>query len=132
VSRQRIAREHDRTMKTQLAIAKALSDANRVRMLCALRGGELCVCQLIDLLRLAPSTVSKHLSIMSQAGLIESRKDGRWVYYRLPRKPARDGAAGMTRETFKALRGDAMVAEDEARLAQIRQSDLEARCKKNL
>lgn len=64
-------------------IAKALSDENRVRALMMLYKGELCVCQLIEMLRLAPSTVSKHMSILRQARLVESRKDGRWMYYRL-------------------------------------------------
>jgi DNA-binding transcriptional ArsR family regulator len=65
-------------------IAKALADENRVRILMALDGrDELCVCQLTDMLELAPSTVSKHLFILRSARLILGRKDGRWVYYRL-------------------------------------------------
>ena len=64
-------------------ITKALSDENRVRILMALDGRELCVCQIIELLDLAPSTVSKHLFILRNARLIDSRKDGRWMYYRL-------------------------------------------------
>jgi DNA-binding transcriptional ArsR family regulator len=47
----------------------------------ALQGGELCICQIIALLELAPSTVSKHMSILKQAGLVKSRKEGRWIYY---------------------------------------------------
>jgi DNA-binding transcriptional ArsR family regulator len=70
-------------MREFMAIVKALADENRVRVLLALRDGELCVCDIIALLGLAPSTVSKHLSILYQAGLLDSRKDGRWVYYRL-------------------------------------------------
>lgn len=72
-----------------MAVAKALADENRVRMLLALRQGELCVCQLVALMHLAPSTVSKHMSILKQAGLVENRKEGRWIYYRLsgPEKP---------------------------------------------
>lgn len=69
-------------------ITKALSDANRVRMLLALRDGELCACQLTELLGLAPSTMSKHLSILYQAQLVNSRKEGRWVYFSLPGKEA--------------------------------------------
>ena len=65
-------------------LTKALADENRVRIVMALRGGELCVCQITELFGLAPSTISKHLSILHQAGLIESRKEERWVYYRLP------------------------------------------------
>jgi ArsR family transcriptional regulator len=49
----------------------------------ALGSGELCVCQVIELLDLAPSTVSKHMSILKQARLVESTKNGKWVYYRL-------------------------------------------------
>lgn len=69
-------------MQDFLAITKALSDENRVRVLMALSAGELCVCQIIELLNLAPSTVSKHMSILKQARLAESTKNGKWVYYR--------------------------------------------------
>jgi len=70
-------------MNEFLKITKALSDEGRVRILLALRSGELCVCQLIELLGLAPSTVSKHMAILRQAGLVILRKEGRWAYYRL-------------------------------------------------
>ena len=63
-------------MREFMNITKALADENRVRMLMALRGGELCVCQITELFGLAPSTMSKHLSMLFQAGLVESRKDG--------------------------------------------------------
>ena len=65
-----------------IGISRALSDPNRVRTLAALRKRELCVCQIVELLGLAPSTVSKHMSILTQAGLVESRREGRWIYYR--------------------------------------------------
>jgi len=65
-------------------ITKALSDENRVRALMMLCDGELCVCQLIKMLGLAPSTVSKHMSILRQARMVQARKEGKWMYYRLP------------------------------------------------
>lgn len=71
-----------------MTVMKALADSNRVRVLCALRGRELCVCQIIKMLGLAPSTISKHLSILRQARLVDDRKDGRWMYYRRPDRPA--------------------------------------------
>ena len=71
-------------MRSTLRITKALADIQRLRILMMLRTGELCVCQIIAVLGLAPSTVSKHLSILSGAGLVDSRKDGRWAFYRLP------------------------------------------------
>lgn len=61
----------------------AVSDPNRLRLLMALAGRSLCVCQLTELLSLAPSTVSKHLTVLKQAGLIEESKKGRWVYHEL-------------------------------------------------
>ena len=70
-------------MREILSITKALADENRLRALYALQSGELCLCQIIELLGLAPSTVSKHMSILRQARLIEGRKEGRWIYYRL-------------------------------------------------
>lgn len=66
-----------------MSITKALADEGRVRIIMALQNGELCVCQIVELLQLAPSTVSKHMSILRQARLVDTRKDGRWVYYSL-------------------------------------------------
>ena len=62
-----------------MKVAKALSDETRVRILAMLSFGELCVCDIIDVLGLAPSTVSKHLSILYQAHLINARKEGKWI-----------------------------------------------------
>lgn len=68
-------------------ITRALGDENRLKILAVLQISEMCVCQITDILKssrssgLAPSTVSKHLSILHSAGLIDSNKRGRWVYY---------------------------------------------------
>ncbi len=67
-----------------MTIVRALADDSRVRILMALRRRELCVCQVTGLLDLAPSSTSRHLSILRQAKLITSRKKGKWVYYSLP------------------------------------------------
>jgi len=75
-------------MKEFLHLTKALADENRVRLLLALRRGELCACQLTELIQLAPSTVSKHLFLLKHAGLVEARKDGRWIYFKLADKSA--------------------------------------------
>ncbi len=69
-----------------MAVLKALADENRVRILTALRPKELCVCQIVELLGLAPSTVSKHMAILKQARLVDSRKESRWMFYRLAEK----------------------------------------------
>lgn len=71
-------------MKSALDISKALGDKNRLRAFFALTVvKELCVCQMGDFLKLAPATVSRHMSLLSASGLIEPEKRGRWVYYRL-------------------------------------------------
>ena len=81
-------------MREFMAAAKALADENRVRVLLFLRGGkELCLCQIVEMLGLAPSTVSKHMAVLYQAGLVESRKEGRWIYYRLPGSGRRRASA---------------------------------------
>lgn len=70
-----------------MTAVKAVSDPTRVRIVSVLQNQELCVCQIITMLNLAPSTVSKHLSILRQAKLIEDSKRGRWMFYRLPDNP---------------------------------------------
>lgn len=62
---------------------KALTDHNRIRIIKMLQKRPLCVCEITEILDLATSTVSKHLSILRDAGFITSEKDGRWVNYRL-------------------------------------------------
>jgi ArsR family transcriptional regulator len=67
-----------------LTISKALADGNRMRTIIALiENDELCVCQITEMLRLATATVSRHMSSLQNARLVRSRKQGRWVYFRL-------------------------------------------------
>ena len=70
-------------MKKQIVLLNSVSDESRLRILLALREGDLCVTQIVELLELAPSTISKHLSLLEQAGLILGKKEGRWVHYSL-------------------------------------------------
>lgn len=64
--------------------AKALADPSRIRILAALRRGELSVGEIVEALGLGQSRVSRHLNILAAAGLVNSRRDGRWVFYALP------------------------------------------------
>ena len=70
-------------MKEFIKVMKALSDPNRVKMVKLLQRRVLCVCEMQEALRLAQSTVSKHLKILEEAGLITYLKEGPWVNYRL-------------------------------------------------
>lgn len=90
----------------------------------ALREGELCVCRIIELLQLAPSTVSKHLTILKQAGLAEGRKEGRWMHYRLPEDRSSD--AWRTLEwIFASLETSSEIEADRKKLEQIKATDLD-------
>ena len=116
-------------MRDVLSITKALADGNRLRVLMALTGGELCVCQIVELLGLATSTVSKHMSILRQARLVEGRKDGRWMYYRLPDrgapKPVREAIAWVRR----SLAESPQTVQDKRKLERILAMDPEELCK---
>ena len=116
-------------MKEFMAITRALSDPGRVRILLALRKGELCVCQITELFGLAPSTVSKHLSILTQAGLTLSRKDERWVYYRLPKEASVEVKEALDWVT-KSLGKSAAAKDDTARLKKILQMDVQDICRR--
>lgn len=71
-------------MEKALNITKAIADGNRMRVIVALmEHDELCVCQITEMLRLATATVSRHMSVLQNARLVESRKESRWVFYRL-------------------------------------------------
>jgi DNA-binding transcriptional ArsR family regulator len=108
-------------MKDFLAVTKALSDENRLRAMMALADGELCVCQIIELLGLAPSTVSKHMAVLYQAGLVDTRKEGRWVHYRLADGDATPCCAAQAVAWLRqCLHRDPRVRQDAARLKCIR------------
>ena len=110
-------------------LMKALSDSNRVRIILALRDCELCVCQVIEILGLAPSTVSKHMSILKQAKLIRSRKDGRWIYYKLSEKSP-DVVRALSDLTIGALSEDELVIRDKIKLKSVKKYDLYELCRK--
>jgi ArsR family transcriptional regulator len=118
-------------MREFMAITKALADENRVRMLLALRDGELCVCQITELFGLAPSTISKHLSILHQAGLAESRKSGRWMHYSLPGKTASTAARQAIRWAAEAVGKDPRVIADAKRLNEVLAINPEELCKRH-
>jgi len=117
-------------MRDFMAITKALADENRVRMLLALRGRELCLCQIVELVELAPSTVSKHMSILRQARLVEGRKDGRWMYYRLAGHRAPAPVRKAIRWMLDCLAGDAQIVDDARRLQAILDVDPETICRR--
>jgi ArsR family transcriptional regulator len=70
-------------MRDLTSIGQAIADPTRVRIIAALRRGELCVCELVDALEISQSTLSSHLQVLRQTGVVSTRKEGRWIYYSL-------------------------------------------------
>ena len=70
-------------MNSAIAFSKALGDPTRFRIVAALRKQELCVCELCDALELSQSTLSTHLTLLRESGLVVVRRDGKWIYYAL-------------------------------------------------
>lgn len=116
-------------LREVMAVTKALSDENRVRILVFLEHGDLCVCQVIEMLQLAPSTVSKHLSILKQAGLIRSTKKGRWIYYSLADPREDPAAAGAIQWVLNSIGEDKTIIEDRKRLKVVLSRSLEDLCR---
>ena len=117
-------------MRDFLNLTKALADENRVRLLLALRRGELCACQLTELLHLAPSTVSKHLFLLRHAGLVESRKDGRWIYFKLADKTAPVAVCEAIDWVKKALGRSERALADARQIKKILKEDPSELCKR--
>ena len=64
-------------------IFKALSDENRIRILQLLRQGERCACRLLEEMKISQPTLSHHMKILCDAGVVEGRKEGKWTHYKI-------------------------------------------------
>ncbi|MCL4204588.1 MAG: winged helix-turn-helix domain-containing protein [Pirellulaceae bacterium] len=74
-------------MQRAVEVFRALGDETRLRILNLLSEREVCVCEIVDVLKLGQSKISRHLAVLKHAGLVECRRDGMWVFYQLT--PAR-------------------------------------------
>lgn len=71
----------ERSEKNVAAMFKALGDENRIRILKMLRKGETCACRLLEELSISQSTLSHHMKILCDAGIVNGRRDGKWIHY---------------------------------------------------
>ncbi len=115
----------DRTV----ALARALGNPARLRIAAMLRTGELCVCQITEVLGLAPSTVSAHLRELRQAGITTERKVGRWVYVGLADDP---GARPWIDGALTAVAGDLQITADAALVEELNRLPVEELCRLGL
>lgn len=96
-------------------IFAALADPIRLRLLNLMNGREVCVCYFVEILRQSQPKISRHLAYLRRAGLVEARREGKWMHYKItePRDPA---AARVFRETLAMLRDQPRMQSDLARL----------------
>lgn len=118
------------TFKTAVTIAKALADDTRLRALMLLADGPLCLCQIVEILGLAPSTISKHMSILQQAGLVTSRKNGRWMHFAWSNDDSSPEARQAIDWISGTLRNDDQISRDHRRLQEVLAIEPEQLCRK--
>lgn len=111
----------------ELAI-KAVGDPTRTRILKLLESGGLCVCQVQAVLGLAPSTISKHLTLLRTAGLVEDRRDGKWIEYALTPESRNPHAASVLALLRGTLDRDPAVLADRRRLREVKAIPLAELC----
>ena len=76
-------RARDSRLQAMDVVLRALADTTRLRIVALLVGGEVCVCHIHDALKIPQPTASRHLAYLRRAAMVETRKDGLWVHYRL-------------------------------------------------
>lgn len=114
-------------MKDFLKVMKALSDPNRVKIIKMLQHKVMCVCELQAALKLAQPTVSRHLQVLEDAGLVICQKEGLWVNCLLPQKPASPYAANLLANLKTWLNHDPEITRILEELHTFRREDI---CKK--
>ncbi|MEA3508062.1 MAG: metalloregulator ArsR/SmtB family transcription factor [Synergistota bacterium] len=114
-------------MENMLSLFKAFSDPARIRIVMALKGQELCLCNLEEILGLSPSTVSRHVSILKREGFLDSRKNGKWTYFSL--LPLMEGSlkSEILRCISDSLEGDPAVRNDIMKAKELKKTEKE-RC----
>ena len=117
-------------MRNYLLVAKALADESRIRILKLLGEEELCVCQIMTVIGLSQSTISKHLSILKTAGLVDDRKEGIWVFYHLCDEEISEYNQPILELIKGWLNRDRRVVADREKLKEVKQIDIKELCSK--
>jgi ArsR family transcriptional regulator len=114
-------------MKDFVRVMKALSDPNRVAIVKMLQHKEMCVCEMQAALKIAQPTVSKHLKVLEDAGLVRSHKDGVWVNYQLTDGSGSPYVASLLGNLRHWLEDDTRITNLMEKIPSIRREDV---CKK--
>jgi len=97
---------------------KALADRTRLRLLNLMRGDEVCVCFFVEILKTNQPKISRHLAYMRRAGIVDARRDGSWMHYRVV-EPSDPEAAKVLREVLAWLANDREMHHDRERLVRV-------------
>jgi ArsR family transcriptional regulator len=103
---------------------KSLSDSNRLRILKMLQVKPLCVCEITDVLQLATSTVSKHLSILKGTGFIIEEKDGKWVNYMINPQPDDPRISSIISTLDFWIADDQLIISDKQRVQKVDRNEV--------
>jgi len=103
---------------------KSLSDSNRLRILKMLQVKPLCVCEITDVLQLATSTVSKHLSILKETGFIIEEKDGKWVNYMINSQPDDPRISSIISTLDFWIADDQLIISDKQRVQKVDRNEV--------
>ena len=95
---------------------RALADPTRLRLLNLIADREICVCYFVEVLRISQPKVSRHLAYLRRAGIVASRREGKWMHYRLA-APKDQAAASILQETLKHLKKKSEMRRDVSRLS---------------
>ena len=94
---------------------QALGDNTRLRLLNLIGGQEVCVCYFVEILGGPQPKISRHLAYLRSAGIVEARREGKWMHYRIA-MPPHVGAAQVLRQTLEWLKDEKQMQADRARL----------------
>ena len=115
-----------KSLDKQSEIFKALSEPNRIRIIKMLQQKSLCVCEITEILQLAASTVSKHLSVLKSAGLIIDEKDNKWINYKINPTPENPGVLSALFSIKLLMEDDEIIKNDKEKMKNV---DREILCK---
>lgn len=97
---------------------KALADRTRLRLINLMGEDEVCVCFFVEVLKINQPKISRHLAYLKRAGVVDARRDGKWIHYRIVEPPDAH-AARIFGEVRGWLESDSAMQSDRARLARI-------------
>ena len=107
------------SLKEKTKIFRSVSDPNRLRILKMLQARSLCVCEITEVIQLAASTVSKHLSILKDSGFITEEKDGKWVNYLINPHPSDQRVSSILSSLDFWISDDKIIIADKLKIQKV-------------